>query len=91
MGLDMKCDITGNEQRDETHDPEISPILANNDLARGGRYDQRQKAHIDDRSQQPADLAGKRNGDATRHPNRDKTPAKAYLGAATVQSSLGSR
>jgi hypothetical protein len=57
MGLDMKRDVAGEEQCDQTHDSEISPILAGNNLARGGCYDQYQKADINNRGQQPADLS----------------------------------
>ena len=40
MRLEMKRDIAGEQQRHQADDPEISPILAGDDLARGGRDDQ---------------------------------------------------
>ena len=49
--LDVKCDVAGEQQRDQTHDPKISPILAGDNLARGGGDDQHQKADINDRRQ----------------------------------------
>ncbi len=55
--LDMKKDIGGEQQRDDDQHPEITHVLASEDLARHGRTEQRQKRAIDHRRERPAYMA----------------------------------